>query len=682
MPKLSNYEKIAARQKRAAKKFLEELKAPQGSINDTIPAIIGNNMEFWKVKKNEDSYGDNYVVYRGINLLADNIAQLKLNIYRGDDLMEPSFELPNGNHKPFNIQYPADDLTLYELLYETAIYFFYRGEWMNYINLFEGSKNVFEIVPANPKFMQINNKDKATGRILDWLFDRRINIPTEQLIYAKFINPDGDRGISPVKVVVDEILTDREAIEFNKSYFSNYGKTGGMLIDEKGEITADQMRNLVSDFNNAHLGSGNAHKILGLPGGIKYQEAMQSMKELEFLESRRDVRDRILLVLGIHKALVGVTDSVDRAVAETAMRALWRLTLRPAAIRIQNKLNLHLFKRYFPGFTCKFDFSEIEELKTSRKDIIEEAKGLRELGYTLNEIEDRLNLGMGQIEDARGDTALIPQLLIPFSDYIGSSTTPPVKSIEELVSKILSDEQKGVALETSHNKSIRRDWIKLQRKTEPRFMGKMRNFFSKELVRVLASVNNAKQAEWNPIVILANIKRITSEDKELLLSILMPLYEETSKEAIAIAQSAINVPADGRISKEVIDKLSNRIVGVTDHTYNLIRNEVMSSYQSGETIAQLSKRIQQVGKFNNSRARLIARTESNTIISASTHEEYVKNGVEKKRWLTAGDSDVRDTHLQNEQDGAIGMNESFSGTGEQYPQSPNCRCTIAPVVER
>ena len=176
------------------------------------------------------------------------------------------------------------------------------------------------------------------------------------------------------------------------------------------------------------------------------------------------------------------------------------------------------------------------------------------------------------------------------------------------------------------------------------------------------------------------VKTITNEDKELLLNILTPLYEDGSKEAIAMAQGLLNISTNGRVSERVVNQLTNRIVGVNDHTYNLIRREVMTSYEAGETVEQMAKRIQGVGKFNTSRSRLIARTESNTIISASTFEEYTQNGVAKKRWLTAGDGDVRDTHRQNEDAGAIPINMAFPGTGEMYPGEPNCRCAIAPVT--
>lgn len=674
MGKRTTYERILARQKRDAKKrLMEEQKSvhPEGSINEVIPAIIGNNIEWWKTKRNEDAYNDNYVVFRGINLLADNIAQLPLQIYRGADLMPDDFVLPSKRSKPFDLQNPAEDLTLYELLYQTAIYYFYRGEWMNFINLYQGNKDVYEIIPVNPKYMQIDKKDEGTGKIKTWKFDRRLIIPSEQLIFAKFMNPDGERGLGPIKVVVDEILTDREALEFNKSYFSNYGKVGGLLVDDEGHATREDMERLTDQFNAMHAGSGNAHKVLGMPKGVKYQDTAQTMRELEFLESRRDVRDRILLILGIHKAIVGVTDSVDRAVADTAMRSLWRLTLKPAAIRIENKLNLHLFKRYYPDYTCKFDFSGVEELKTSRMSLIEEAQGLRELGYSLNEIEERLNLGMGQLDDAIGDIRLVPQTLIPVGDYLippeeEKSATPITKAVDD-----------------TFDKSVNRSWRRLQRKHEKKISGKMSNFFSKQLINILSTIKEEKAPNWDKLKVLAAIKSITDKDKQTIVNVLTPLYEEASKDATAMAQSFINVKADPRIDDAIVNKLLNRITGVNDHTYNLIRREVVTASNAGETIEQLSDRINRVGKFNSaSRARLIARTESNTVVSACTHSEYQKNGVEKKRWITAGDSDVRETHRENANAGAIGINEVFPGTGEQYPSSPNCRCAIAPVMGR
>jgi len=646
-------------------------KSTEGSINEVIPAVVGANMEFWKTGKIRDAYNNNYVIYRGINLLAANIAKLPLRIYRRGEILPEDFILPGG----FDLQNPAEDTSLYELLYETSIYFFYRGEWMAYVNLYEGSRRVFDLQVVNPKFMK-EKYNKETGKIDGWIFDRNTYVPNDQLIYVKFLNPDKSRGLGPVDVVLDEIQTDRDAVEFNKKYFENFGKVGGTLYDDKGEATHEQMKKVVSEFNAHHQGTNSAHKILGLPRGLKYQELSQTMREMEFLESRKDIRDRILTVLGIHKAVVGVTDKVDRAVAETAMRVLWQLTLQPAAIRIENKLNQHLFKRYFPEYRCHFDFTSIEYLRTNRKELLEEAKTYRELGYTINEINARLQLQMEDIEGGVGDMRLVPQNLIPAEDYATPMETPANKSIDQpRPSQEVSDHiEKSIA-------SINRRTRYLRRKYEKKFQSKMSRYFSKQLVKIIAEIKSTKAQEWDRLLVLAKIKRITVDDKSSLLKLLEPLYADGSKESVELAQSIINVESNPLVNDEVVNKLSNRIVGVNDHTYNLIRRQVVDADNLGETIDQLANRIRRVGKFNASRAKLIARTESATMVSASTHAEYQKQGIKKKRWITSRDDEVRETHRENERQGAIGINEAFRGTGEQYPSQFNCRCTIAPIVE-
>lgn len=673
MAKKSTYEILAARAARAAKKrAMEEQVVEKGS--EGYIGVYEGQLYSLNMGGRINPYSDNFTVHRGINLLADGLAQIPLRIYKGEDIMPEGWAFPDG----FNLYYPSKDYTLYELIHETAIYYYLRGDWMDYINLTPAGK-VYEIVPVNPKLIKIEKRDKETGRITHWKHNNiKELIPNEQLIYAKFQNPDGDRGLSPIEVVMDELVTDKEALEMNKQFFTNVGKIGGILEDHDAQLSKERLDDLVDQYNASHGGSANAHKTLGLPYGITYNQAMQTFKEMEFLQSRADIRDRVLQVLGIPKSVVGVTEKVDRAVAETALKTLWRLTIKPDAIRIQNKINLHLMREYYPDYHVQFDYSGIEELQTSRSEAILEAEGLRKLGYKPNEINTRLNLGMEEVEEDR-DISLVPQNMIPLTDY--TEPTDPISvqaSVEDTVHKATT----FTSEENIHNKGIARNWSKLQRKTERKFARKVKPFFQSQMRRILAAVRKPKAVDWSLTEVLMAVKTITNEDKALLLNILTPVYEDGSKEAIAMAQGLLNVSANGRVSERVVNQLTNRIVGVNDHTYNLIRREVVAAYEAGETIEQVSKRIQKVGKFNTSRSRLIARTESNTIISASTFEEYAQNNVSKKRWLTAGDSDVRETHKQNEDAGAIPINMAFSGTGEMYPGEPNCRCAIAPVVER
>jgi len=638
------------------------------SPTQVLEGISNGSLFTLDMTNSKDPMANNYVIHRGIHMLAQNIAQLPLKIYRGEEPMPRGYILPGG----FDIHNPNYDMSLYELLYEGSVYYFYRGEMMFKINMVGNSDNVLSLETVNPKRME-EIVDKKTGRITSWKWGKELIIPNDELIYTKFFNPDGLRGLGPVEVVENELTTDKDATDFNIKFFENFGKVGGMLYDDNGTANIDDMRKLATQFDNAHRGKGNAYKVLGLPDGIKYQEMRQSMEEMQFLESRRDIRDRILVILGIHKALVGVTDSVDRAVADAAMRSLWQLTLKPSAIRIQNKLNQNLFKRYYPEYRCAFDFSVVEELKTDQKIKTETALSYRELGYTLNEINERWDLGMNEVDDEAGNTRLVPQNMIPFTDY-----TEPDPVVEERSVTPVEEKRprtpRGVA-RRHHN---------LERKVETQIYKKLKRHFSDQRLKVKKIINGTKDIDR--IGILADVRVLLEEEKAVLQGIMTPIYEQGSKEAVGLAAEAMNVVAEPHINEAVVREMTNKVARVENQVYNAIRKQVVEATEKGESMAQLSKRIDKVYNFTAAKARTIARTEAGALINRSTNAEYAQAGVEMKSWLA--NPGARDTHSKVGAQRPIPFNQPFAN-GLMYPHDPNgpasevinCRCTLVPVIE-
>ena|SRR3990167_655628 len=125
-------------------------------------------------------------------------------------------------------------------------------------------------------------------------------------------------------------------------------------------------------------------------------------------------------------------------------------------------------------------------------------------------------------------------------------------------------------------------------------------------------------------------------------------------------------------------------------TLEALRRELALGFEAGESIQQLTKRIE--GYFEGNakfRAERVARTE---VIAASNRgavDRYQKEGIQKKEWFAALDERTRDTHLAaNGQ--IVGINDNFK-VGSDYMQGPgqgsdpaevvNCRCTVLPVIE-
>ena len=126
----------------------------------------------------------------------------------------------------------------------------------------------------------------------------------------------------------------------------------------------------------------------------------------------------------------------------------------------------------------------------------------------------------------------------------------------------------------------------------------------------------------------------------------------------------------------------NNITNISNYTYKLIRKQIKDGVNAGETIDQISKRVQNVYKFNKARATMIARTETASCVNRTQDVRYRKSGAKFKRWINTGGEGSRHTHNSNASQGKIPYDQPFQN-GQMFPndgtggpsENVNCRCT-------
>ena len=103
-------------------------------------------------------------------------------------------------------------------------------------------------------------------------------------------------------------------------------------------------------------------------------------------------------------------------------------------------------------------------------------------------------------------------------------------------------------------------------------------------------------------------------------------------------------------------------------TLEALRNELSLGFEAGESIQQLTKRIE--GYFTENakiRAEMISRTEVISAFNEGHLHRYELEGIEKSEWFSAPDScpecAIEDGRI-------IPTNEAHS----LIPKHPNCRC--------
>jgi SPP1 gp7 family putative phage head morphogenesis protein len=124
----------------------------------------------------------------------------------------------------------------------------------------------------------------------------------------------------------------------------------------------------------------------------------------------------------------------------------------------------------------------------------------------------------------------------------------------------------------------------------------------------------------------------------------------------------------------------NAVWRITDSVRVAMRDAVSQAIAEGESAGGLAARIMDDFAFSGSRAEMVARTEVAIADVAGTMEGYRESGiVAGKRWITAQDDRVSDECLACEDQGAIGLDDSFITGASAPPNHPNCRCDVLPV---
>ncbi len=203
--------------------------------------------------------------------------------------------------------------------------------------------------------------------------------------------------------------------------------------------------------------------------------------------------------------------------------------------------------------------------------------------------------------------------------------------------------------------------------------------------------------EWN--------KRLQEEAEDFLAElyddyggkVLKMLYAQSDVDPELMESFDVTNPEIEKFLSEYSMKFAKVI---NDETESMLRGRLSEGIQEGESIADLTDRVQEVFKGMESwRAERIARTETIRATNRAADMSYKMSGVvSKKEWITAQDErlcefcaamdgtvvEVGENFLDEEDDfeGDDGgeMTVSYEDVNGP-PLHPNCRCCLVPVIE-
>ncbi|WP_162142328.1 phage head morphogenesis protein [Laribacter hongkongensis] len=122
----------------------------------------------------------------------------------------------------------------------------------------------------------------------------------------------------------------------------------------------------------------------------------------------------------------------------------------------------------------------------------------------------------------------------------------------------------------------------------------------------------------------------------------------------------------------------NLITSIQSQYLDQVRTTVMQAVTSGQRHESIIASVRETGRVSESRARLIARDQTNKLNGALTKARQTSLGVRRYRWSGANDERERETHREN--NGKIFSWDDPPPTGHPG-EDINCRCVAIPIIE-
>lgn len=529
--------------------------------------------------------------------------------------------------------------------------------------------------------------------------------PHELMWFREFNPYDPWAGLARTEAARLSIVGDVRAQEFNQAFFENGTEVGGVVEVQK-EPTREQRQAMREAFEDRHGGASRAHRIAVLGGGSKWIPNNRTQKDMDFAALRNMSRDEILGVFGVPKVIVGIVEDYNRATATSAKATFFENTLIPLMRNFEDVVNMDLATwAGLEDVRGYFDLTSVSALKEDMTEKVATAKTLFELGYPMNDVNERLDLGMPETEMGE-------QEIVPFNYVLASALERSVYTDDVLPGAVTPTEEPEADPEPEaepmpegdENRAVTTNWRLYIRDVfdplEKRAASAFKRYFFELRTHVLKRLDAQVGRALSTGV--AKAERLTQAQIDSVLWNQAEWDAQLRKVAMGVWKATAEASAK-RLATELgglqffsvqhpsmvnlFTQKALKVTRINETVRTRMRDALADSIAKNETIAETASRVRLEFNFAGSRSTTIARTEVGQVSNVARFEGMKAEGIAKHKWVSAQDEFVRDSHKSvNGEVVSIGSPFSNGLTTPGQPTAPaaeviNCRCVTVPIIE-
>jgi HK97 family phage portal protein len=635
--------------------------------------------------KVSDPYSQISTVYKSVKAIADNVPQAELKFYDKSSKKEIVDDEINVLFQNPNPLMSASDFTQAVIGFQALC-----GESMiiqvKSLGQVAGTRKLpAELWTFNPSHFVPVVGDR---QILSWQFsgsdDQLFGNQTfrgDEVLYMKDFNPrsmvKGVKPTSPIEKIID---IDWQTLIFNKAFFEN-DATPGLTLATEQDMTQTQIDRTLESWAKRHQGANKAFKTAILEGGLKPVNVVPSHKDMDFIEQKKFTREEMYGIWRVPQSMFSITDTTNYATFMGQMKVFWIYGIMPALRKYETTINAKLVQPYNPRIIAKFDVSNVPAYQEDYKEKIDSGIKLQTLGFTGNEINEKLQLGFDP--KPWRDVSWIPFSQVPAdADKEDPAATDP--AADPAPEDKPKDDKKDVKRPDELRRlAMWKGFIGKQKPIEDRLAAAVKTHFFEQRKLALAGLE-----KWNGKDVGINWDEQDEALKKRTRSMLLLAISEGVEHGKAIMGRKEAKSSDiGLKINSYLEAVSKKIVGINLTLKKQIGKTILEGTTAGETIPQIAGRVRDIYNMASNRSVMIARTETVGAVNGGSQLYYESEGIRKKEWLTARDEIVRESHRHL--DGQVvpvtasfenGLD--FPGDSSGRPEDViNCRCSLAPVID-
>jgi HK97 family phage portal protein len=309
-----------------------------GTLERYLAWAFGGGASASGIVVNPQTAMQSAAVYSCIQVLAQSIGMLPLNVYEGDEekTMAKTHPLWTILHDQ-----PNDFQTSVEFWEQMILSLCLRGNGYAIINR-GSSGRIVELIPLHPDAVRVEMApDGYTLQYQMTMADSTFKtMYVGDVLHIRGLTVNGWLGISPIAYARESIGLALATEKFGSQLFRNGAKMGGIL-EHPNKLGEEAYKRVKESFDAASSGE-NAHRTAILEEGMKFTKISMNADDAQFLETRKYQRAEIAAIFRVPLHMIGDLERATFSNIEQQSLEFVTFTLMPWLVRIEKAIKRDL----------------------------------------------------------------------------------------------------------------------------------------------------------------------------------------------------------------------------------------------------------------------------------------------------------------------------------------------------